>query len=114
MLTDDGKHFHQHGEYPEGHRFGSKPPEPEPPATPAIEPEKSRKRGRPAAPQSEPVNDWAIDSPNRLRRRDKGTLARAPEDAPAHPWENKVLISVKEAAWLLSVSEGMIREAAGG
>jgi hypothetical protein len=108
VLTDDGEHFHQHGEYPEGHRFGPKPPEPEPPVTPVAELEKPRKRGRPAAAAQEPVNEWAIDSPERLKQRAKG----ASEGTPAHPWDSKVLISVKEAAWLLSVSEGMIREAA--
>lgn len=111
VLTDDGQHFHQHGEYPEGHRFGPKPPEPEPPAKPPTEPEPSRKRGRTAAAE-EPMNAWAIDSPQRLKKRGKGALKGASDDAPAHPWDSRVLISVKEAAWLLSVSESMIRDAA--
>lgn len=57
------------------------------------------------------MNNWAVDSPARLKRRGKGTLAGNPEDAPTHPWDERVLVSVKEAAWLLSVSEGLIREA---
>jgi len=28
-----------------------------------------------------------------------------------HAWDDRLLISVREAAWLLSVSEGMIRQA---
>ena len=58
------------------------------------------------------VTDWAIDSPARHKRRGKGPLAGRPDSAPSHPWDERVLISVKEAAWLLSLSEGMIREAA--
>lgn len=111
VLTDDGKYFHENGEYPEGHRFGPKPPEPKPPVAAAPEAAKPRKRGRGAV-IPEPVNDWTIDSPSRLKERRKGALAGASDEAPPHPWDNKVLISVKEAAWLLSVSEGMIREAA--
>ena len=111
VLTDDGEYFNLHGEYPEGHRFGPEPLEPEPPAKSVAETKEPQKRGRPVAVPQEPANEWSIDSPKRLRQRGRGTLAGAPEDAPAHPWESKVLISVKEAAWLLSVSEGMIREA---
>ena len=46
VLTDDGKHFHQHGEYPDADRIGPKPPEPELPVTPVTESENPGKRGR--------------------------------------------------------------------
>lgn len=111
-LTDDGKYFHQHGEYPEGHRFGPNPSEPEPPLAAPAPAKPHSKRSRSTAPGEEVVHDWAIDSPARLKRRRKGALVAAAEDAPAHPWDDRVLISVKQAAWLLSLSEGMIREAA--
>lgn len=107
-LTDDGKYFHEHGEYPEGHPFAPKAPQPDSPNVVQA----AVRRSKPHAPDPEPANEWPIDSPARLKRREKGVLADAPEDPPAHPWHDRVLISVKEAAWLLSVSEGMIREAA--
>lgn len=111
-LTDDGKYFHQHGEYPAGHPFGPRPPEPEHPAAVPAPAKPHSKPSRPTAAGEEVVHDWAIDSPARLQRRGKGALVAAAADTPAHPWDDRVLISVKEAAWLLSLSEGMIREAA--
>lgn len=111
-LTEEGKYFHQHGQYPAGHRFGPKPPDPTV-ATEAPTPAKAvSNRATPAALGDEVPSDWAVDSPVRLKRRGKGVLARAAKEAPSHPWDCRVLISVKEAAWLLSLSEGMIREAA--
>ncbi len=110
-LTEDGKYFHQHGKYPVGHRFGPKPREPARPVDAPTAAEPVSKRGRSKAPSNDTVNNCAVDSPLRLKRRGKGTLAGSPEDAPTHPWAERVLISVKEAAWLLSVSEGLIREA---
>jgi hypothetical protein len=109
-LTEAGRYYVEHGEYPDGHRFGPKALEPEQPEeAPAAKP---TNRGRAATARvEEPGNDWAIDSPTRLKRRGKGTLAKAAEDAPTHPWDDRVLISAKEAAWLLSVSEHMIRDA---
>jgi len=110
-LTEDGKYVHQHGEYPTSHRFGPKPPEPAPSVDAPTEAKPASGRGKSRAPRDEAVNNWAVDSPVRLKRRGKGTHAGSPEDAPTHPWDERVLISVKEAAWLLSVSEGLIREA---
>lgn len=111
VLTADGQHFHEHGEYPEGHRYGPRPLAPASEVASAASAQAPRGRGRRAARRVEPVNAWGIDSPESLKQRGRGALKGAAEEAPAHPWERKVLISVKEAAWLLSVSEGMIRNA---
>lgn len=110
-LTDDGEYFHQHGEYPAGHRFGPNPPEPAKPVDPPAVGKPVSDPAKPKASRAEVANTWAIDSPARLKLRGGGTLLGRPEDAPSHPWDERVLISVKEAAWLLSLSEALIREA---
>jgi len=122
VLTDDGAYFLAHGEYPDGHHLAPKPPKP--PDVKASQPrvlgltnepanrqEKPRPRGKVKSEAPAEVVERAIDSPNRLRQRGAGARAKSSDESPAHPWDDKVLISVKEAAWLLSVSEGMIRAA---
>lgn len=109
LLTEAGRHYHQHGEYPEGHRFRPKPQTPAPTAArpaPGSAKKQNKSSDAPGAP-----GNWSIDSPTRLQRRGRGALAKIPDDAPPHPWDARVLISVKEAAWLLSVSEDMVRGA---
>lgn len=110
-LTDDGKYFNQHGEYPASHRFGPNPPEPAKPADAPTVAIPVSDRAKSKASRDEVANDWTIDSPGRLKRGGKGTLMGRPGDAPTHPWDERVLISVKEAAWLLSLSGALIREA---
>lgn len=110
-LTDDGKYFHQHGEYPAGHRFGPNPPEPAKPVDAPTMAKPVSDRAKSKAPRAEVANNWTIDSPARLKHRGRGTLLGRPGDGPSHPWDERVLISVKEAAWLLSLSEALIREA---
>lgn len=110
VLTKAGEHYHLHGEYPEGHRYRPKPQAPAS-ATASAPPGPAKKQGKSKDAAEGPGNDWSIDSPKRLKRRARGALAKAPDNAPSHPWDDRVLISVKEAAWLLSVSEEMIRGA---
>lgn len=125
-VTDAGSYFLAHGEYPVGHPLRpvvasstntakddarkdvdepAKPPtEPvqlSPPPTPRSRRTAKSQRMLPA-----PVVD--IDSPRRHRER----LSKQETDLdPNHPWDDRILISVREAAWLLSLSEGMIRQA---
>ncbi|MFJ9315744.1 excisionase [Pimelobacter simplex] len=105
-ITDDGRHYLEHGAYPPGHRFGPKPP-----AAPPTD-DRAAQQQRPAAldapphgARSQPEEAFAIDSP----RRKNATQGEA-GDTP-HPWDDRVLISVKEAAWLLSVSTSLIYDA---
>lgn len=60
---------------------------------------------RSPAAQSRPEETFAIDSPRR-KNATQGGAGGTP-----HPWDDRVLISVKEAAWLLSVSTSLIYDA---
>lgn len=107
--TDAGRYYLAHRKYPDGHRFSPKLSPPAPPGIFATEPARSslpvgRRRRRRPDPQPS-----AIESPNQVHD-SLGELADG--ERPSHPWDDKVLVSVKEAAWLLSLSEQMIRQAA--
>lgn len=125
-LTPAGEHYLKVGEYPEGHRFGPKPKPVDPPspkvAQPVQEPSSTnlydaltpasrRAHERKMAEKALRENRFRIDSPNRQRAQAGRRGAQADEEVPEHPWNDKVLLSVKEAAWLLSLSESMIRDA---
>lgn len=107
-ITEEGRHYLEHGAYPSGHRFGPKPKR----AETAVEedeqspqPASSTRRVRRGGPQ--PLEQtFPIDSPRRkaVSRGEEGQGAR-------HPWDDRVLISVKEAAWILSVSTSLIYDA---
>lgn len=56
-LTDDGKYFHQHGEYPEGHSFGPKPPAPAKPVDVPTVAKPVSDRAKSKASRAEVVNN---------------------------------------------------------
>lgn len=94
-ITDDGKHYLTYGAYPPGHR---------------LEPvrQKRRRETRETIGQPAPV----IDSPRQLREKGlAGRTSPSESDQQAHPWDDRILVSVKEAAWLLSLSTHMIYNA---
>lgn len=116
-ITEDGTYFLEHGEFPEGH-----PMAPKPRFAPRAVDDRTDDRSseRPAAtvrrarrvrikPQPEP--EFMIDSPKNLRARGRDVTRDLPDSVKEHSWDGRVLISVKEAAWLLSVSEELIRDA---
>lgn len=111
-LTDDGAYFVKHGCYP---------PEPDPPASVAAvstsspsavgETVRAPHQARDTAPPAPPE----VESPSNARARGgrpKGDSLFRPDQPD--PWDERVMITVKEAAWLLSMSEYEIRRAAIG
>ena len=84
-LTSAGHFFHKHGRY----------------------------RGSSAIDaRGETGPEFEVDSPQRIRAqkyRPRGDALRLPDELD--PWDSRVLITVKEAAWLLSLSEAEIRRA---
>lgn len=124
-ITETGRYFVDHGEYPPGHPRAPRPrpsesaPEavvgPVPPTTTAGEggvpftTPRSRAARRKTTPAPDPV---LIDSPASQRRRGRRPLGDSlfSSDEP-DPYDEKILIAVKEAAWMLSVTEGAIRQA---
>lgn len=107
VLTDAGHHYLEHGAYPDGHFATRRKRAPEPKLAPSRQP----RRG---VPKVAPVRDVdvTVDSPAGKRRRggrpvgDELFSAEMPD-----PYDEKVLISVKEAAWMLSLPEHAIRQA---
>lgn len=105
-LTDAGRHYLEHGAYPDGHFLSERKPEAEPEPVP---PQRQR-RGKqlPVVPEV----DLTVDSPAGKRRRggrpagDTLFTAEKPD-----PYDEKIMITVKEAAWMLSLPEHAIRQA---
>lgn len=63
--------------------------------------------------QGERGPEFEVDSPRGIRAqgyRPRGDPLRLPVEPD--PWDSRILITVKEAAWLLSVNEAEIRRAA--
>jgi len=113
-LTDAGRHFVDHGEYPPGH-FGPEPG-PEAEREGVAEPVATAKpAGRAKAnkqQQAEVAVDLTVDSPSGKRRRGERPVGDALFTANRpDPYDEKVLVTVKEAAWMLSLSEHAIRQA---
>lgn len=102
-LTDDGRHFVEHDAYPPD-------PDPQPPRRADAAPREPTLRE--AKPSQAPPAPPEIDSPARIRARGgrpRGdALFRAEEP---DQWDERIMITVKEAAWLLSLSEHEIRRA---
>jgi hypothetical protein len=91
-ITDGGRYFLEHGEYP----VALQPLDELPVAA------KDKAVPKPA--------DFEVDSPAGVRARGgrpRGDALHRPDDPD--PWDTRVLISVKEAAWLVSMNEAMIR-----
>jgi hypothetical protein len=122
MITDAGRYVLDHDEYPPGHPRAARPKPPASSAStaataltedsghtsPAVHPERNTKiRQRKPAP--DPIQ---IDSPAGQRRRGRRPLGDSlfSRDEP-DPYDEKILITVKEAAWMLSLTEGAIRQA---
>lgn len=111
-LTDAGRHYVVHGEYPPGH-FGPEPAPARERAGAAEPGAAARVAGRPkATQQAEPAVDLTVDSPAGKRRSGGRPVGDALFTAPrTDPYEEKVLVTVKEAAWMLSLPEHAIRQA---
>ena len=105
-LTDAGRHYLEHGEYPSGHFGTERKPDPEPVPAPSQRQRIAKK------PVVEQEVDVTVDSPAGKRRRGgrpAGDWLFA-ADRP-DPYDEKILITVKEAAWMLSLPEHAIRQA---
>lgn len=110
--TDAGLYYAQHGAYPDGHLLsavtGRPVSKPENPKRSAGVQSAGRRPGRPeATPPKRPEPEWEIDSPRRLAQ----TGRSAQKNPGSDPWEDRLLVSVKHAAWLLDMSEATIRKA---
>lgn len=107
VATEAGVYYAEHGEYPEGHLLSRVTGRPV--SKPEAESEEKPKRrpGRPKPVERAPLPEWEVDSPKNLAARGKSARTEADED----PWQDRVLISVKKAAWLLDMAEDTIRRA---
>lgn len=101
-LTDLGHYLLEHGTYPE--------PAPPPPG-PVSDDTTAAGTGVSEAPPERPRQP-EIDSPRGVRRRGygpRGDVLFAPGEED--PYDEKILITVKEAAWMLSLSTAEIYRA---
>jgi len=110
-LTHAGRYYHKHDRYPplEPGLATTGRPAPPAPTVPATQRPKRRSKAV-KTPEAEPEFD--VDSPQRVREqgfRPHGDTLRLPDEPD--PWDPRVMITVKEAAWLLSLSEHEIRRA---
>lgn len=109
-LTEAGRYYQEHGRYPPAEIRPALSTTPDPPVDEAFTTAKPRRR----AGRSECVAtpEFEVDSPERQRAqgfKPRGDALRMPEEPD--PWDARVLITVREAAWLMSLSEGEIRRA---
>lgn len=105
-LTAAGLHYLEHGAYPPGH-IGSQtePVSTSPAATPARERHGNKREAKPEI-------DLTIDSPAGKRRRGgKPAGDSLFSGSTSDPYDEKIFITVKEAAWMLSLPEQAIRQA---
>ena len=110
-LTEAGEYYLEHGKYPAGH-FGPEPNLEREPAPEVVPERTSAKRGRMPAEPPLPAVDLTVDSPAGKRRQGyppKGDSLFT--DEKPDPYDEKILLTVKEAAWMLSLPEGAIRQA---
>lgn len=122
-ITESGIYYLEHGRYPDGHHLAPRPPTPAASSTPPSEvpaPAKvsdgltkgSRRVLEREREEARHRDKFAIDSPRRMRARETPRgREEQPDETKAHPWDDRVLVTAKEAAWVLSLSEGMIRQA---
>jgi len=105
-LTTAGLHYLEHGTYPPGH-LGSEleSMSKSPASTQAHERPGTKKEAKPEV-------DLTIDSPAGKRRRGgKPAGDSLFPDNVSDQFDEKILITVKEAAWMLSLPEHAIRQA---
>jgi len=108
-LTEAGDYYLAHRAYPPGH-FGAERPAASTTTTESHAEDVRRPDSHPQ--RSWPVVDVTVDSPAGKRRRGHRPEGDSlfPRDKP-DPYDEKVLITVKEAAWMLSLPETAIRAA---
>ena len=68
-------------------------------------------RRRRASGKPDPEPEFTVVSPAEARRRGGKPRGDRLTGGTVDPWDEKILITVKEAAWMLSLTEGAIREA---
>jgi len=106
-LTEAGKYYLEHGKYPPGHRYAEPPPAPPPP----VKARRPRPTAKPSPPP--PIPDYEVDSPRGMRERGNRPRGdRLFDENNPDPFDERILISVKEAAWMLSLPEGALHKAA--
>lgn len=81
-----------------------------------VQQSQSAVTGRYPRPQRErasppPRPEFEVISPAQARRNGKKPRGDALTGGAVDPWDEKIMITVKEAAWMLSISEHTIREA---
>ena len=82
------------------------------PSTAATETRSQRRRQSSSPAKAVPLPDIAVDSPAGKRRAGKKPRGDGLFNADRpDPWDEKILINVKEAAWMLSLPEHAIRHA---
>ena len=105
----------QHGAYPEGHLLSqvTRRPAHKPEVAQAPKKREPKSRSKPQAeeqapePLRRPEPEWEVDSPKRLAAKGNSARTEATDDA----WQERILISVKQAAWLLDMSQETVRRA---
>lgn len=102
-LTDAGHHYLEHGEYPPGHFWTA------PESKPATK-EAGSDHG-PRVPKPPKPARLEVDSPAGVRRSGRKPAGDALFEKQDDPYDEKVLITAKEAAWILSLPESAIRRA---
>ncbi|MDF1705051.1 MAG: excisionase [Aeromicrobium sp.] len=119
-ITEAGRHYLEHGDYPAGHVWSR--------VTMAPIHDEPKQRGRPPSKNyvppptedDEPMTGpplkpspptWEIDSPNSHARREARARRQPLDERELDPWGDRIMISVKEAAWLLGLDESAIRRA---
>ncbi|WP_353510577.1 excisionase [Intrasporangium sp.] len=108
-LTAAGRHYLENGDYPAGHHHGTER-KPSPDLVPAPPKRHSTVDKRAAKAKSEPA--LSVDSPaGRRRRRGRPAGDGLFVEGKRDPYDEKILITVKEAAWMLSLPEHAIRQA---
>jgi excisionase family DNA binding protein len=111
VLTELGEYYLEHGSYPA-------PVVPEPPSEPAAESTDDRRGTRRRAQRRKPATpsartEWEVNSPR--GKREAGGLPEGDDlftKEDPDPWDQKILVTAKEAAWMLSVPTETIRRAA--
>lgn len=111
-ITDLGHEWLANGGKPAKAPIPVAPLPPTEPAQTATAKAAARSRRTRTTAKAVPVPDTTVDSPAGKRRAGKKPRGDGlfTKDSP-DPWDEKILINVKEAAWMLSLPEHAIRQA---